>query len=174
MTSSNTDIPLGAIRSAGKGKDDFANCASGELETIVVEGMTKVYLVNGETNSSQTDLETLEGAFDVVVKGTDATTQKASPITAGWMQVAVRELSGHLDSATKGPVRLLQSALKYGRIVSAFFVFTEKDRDVRALEIFNEQGNKTPVLATYHASEVLAEQNDWRFAKDTSTKSARI
>lgn len=123
MTSSNTDIPLGVIRSAGKGKDDFANRASGELETIVVEGMTKVYLVNGETNSSQTDLETLEGAFDVVVKGTDATTQTASPITAGWMQVAVRELSGHLDSAKKGAVRLLQSALKYGRIVSAFFLF---------------------------------------------------
>lgn len=70
MTSSNTDIPLAALRSVKKGKDNFANCADGKLEIIVVEGITK------------------EGVFDVAVKSADVIMHTASHITVGWMWVA--------------------------------------------------------------------------------------
>ncbi|KIN97586.1 hypothetical protein M404DRAFT_1005981 [Pisolithus tinctorius Marx 270] len=88
MTSSNTDIPLAAFRSMKKGEDNFANCASGKLEIIVVEGITKVYPANGKTSTRQTDLETQEGVFDVVVKSADVIMHTASHITVGWMWVA--------------------------------------------------------------------------------------
>lgn len=154
----------GAVRSVEKGehlKSYFADYAS-ELEIIVVEDITK------------------EGAFDEAVKGIDAIAHVASPLTVGWMRA-----EDLMDPAIKGTVGLLQSALKYGQSIKRIVytstsgtvsretheitvptVFTEKDWNTRALEIFKELGDKTPVLTTYRASKVLAEQGAWKFTKD--------
>lgn len=154
----------GTVRSVEKGeylKNYFANYTS-KLEVIVIEDITK------------------EGAFDEAVKGVEAIAHMASPITVN--RVRVEDV---IEPATKGTTGLLQSALRYGQSIKrivytssaaavrpetselpTFTLFSEKDWNVRAIEILNEQGDKTSAATTYHASKTLAEQSAWKFAKD--------
>ncbi|KAI6001176.1 hypothetical protein EDD15DRAFT_2230171 [Pisolithus albus] len=154
----------GAVRSVEKGeylKNYFANYTS-KLEVIVIEDITK------------------EGVFDEAVKGVEAIAHMASPISVH--RVRVEDV---IEPATKGTTGLLQSALRYGQSVKrivytssaaavrpetsefpTFTLFSEKDWNVRAIEILNEQGDKMSAATTYHASKTLAEQSAWKFVKD--------
>ncbi|KAI6096705.1 D-lactaldehyde dehydrogenase [Pisolithus sp. B1] len=143
----------GAVRSVEKGE---------HLQSYFADYSSKLEIIVG-------------GAFDEAVKGIDAVAHVASPLTVGWMRA-----EDLMNPAIKGTVGLLQSALKYGQSIKRIVytstagtvsretheitvptVFTEKDWNTRALEIFKEQGDKTPVLTTYRASKVLAEQDPW-------------
>ncbi|KAI6098273.1 hypothetical protein EDD16DRAFT_1718721 [Pisolithus croceorrhizus] len=147
----------GSVRSAQKGeyiRKYFADYGD-KLELVVVEDITR------------------EGAFDEAVKGVDAIAHTASPVYATGDMV---------ETAVKGTIGVLQSALQFGRSIkrvvytsSAAAVmremdqpatFTEEDWNLPVVNALKEQGENAPSAVKYRASKVLAEQAAWSFVKE--------
>ncbi|KAI6107411.1 hypothetical protein EV401DRAFT_2003435, partial [Pisolithus croceorrhizus] len=149
----------GTVRSAQKGRyirKYFADYGE-KLELVVVEDITKA---------------AQEGAFDEAVKGVDAVAHTASPVFSGDI----------VETAVKGTIRVLQSALQFGQSIKRIVytssgvavmhevdqptTFTEEDWNLPGINALKEQGKNASDIVKYRASKVLAEQGAWSFVEE--------
>ncbi|KAH6677014.1 hypothetical protein F5X68DRAFT_37934 [Plectosphaerella plurivora] len=117
---------------------------------------------------------TAPGAFDAAVKGVHGIAHLAAPVSLSFteaepiIRTATTSTRGVLESAAKEPS--VKSVVLMSSIAAILdttkpgpYVFTEKDWNLKSLELIKMLGDKSPGILIYSASKTASEKTFWDF-----------